>query len=111
MCVSHINLLRSASPNPDEIMRENRNYVRKRKPIGFTMDDLDDERSDDDAFDINFEPKPSTSRVLPSRICKPQNFSQDDTEEDQSVHQDLNNVSKSEENPPEIPRYVLTKIE
>ena len=66
-------------------------------------------------------PKKSTTkkeilprRIIPSRNCRPKNFpdeSQDNTEEDQSVHEDLNNVSKSEENPPEIPRYVLTKIE
>ena len=52
--------------------------------------------------------KPSTSRVLPSRNCKPKNFhdeSQDDTEEDESELEGMNTVSLA--NPPiEIPRYV-----
>ena len=86
----------SFSPNPDDIMKENVNYVRKRKPIGFTMDDLDNEKSDDDAFES--KAKPSTSRALPSRNCKPKNFHESD---DKSEHEDLNTVAG------EIPRYVI----
>ena len=79
-------------------MKENLNYIRKRKPIDFTMNDLQEE-SDDDDFVSNA--KPSASRALPNRNSKPKNFhesdneNQDDTEEDES---ELENSSGSSMN-------------
>lgn len=64
-------------------MKENPNYIRKRKPIDFTLNDLVEE--DDDSFSIDVQP--STSRSLPTRNCKPKNFrekNQNHTEEDES---------------------------
>ena len=51
-------------------MKENQEYIRKRRPINFTLDDLENDKQDE-AFDYqNFDPIPSTSRALPNRICK-----------------------------------------
>ena len=44
-------------------------YIRKRRPINFTLDDLENDEQDE-AFDYqNMDLMPSTSRALPSRIC------------------------------------------
>ena len=53
-------------------MKENPNYVRKRKPINFTMDDLEADEMKDDTFEINIDP--GTTRTLPRRNCKPKNL-------------------------------------
>lgn len=51
-------------------MKENQEYIRKRRPINFTLDDLENDEQDE-TFDYkNFDPMPSTSRALPSRICR-----------------------------------------
>ena len=102
-------------PNPDDIiMKENQEYVRKRRPINFTMEDLHEEL-EDDVFVSNTIP--STSRALPNRNSKPKNFhesdneNQDDTEEDESELEDMNseenNVGKMENPPSEIEKYVI----
>ena len=56
--------------SPNDVMKENQEYIRKRRPINFTLDDLENDKQDE-AFDYqNFDPMPGTSRALPSRICK-----------------------------------------
>ena len=46
-----------ASP---DVMKENQEYVRKRRPINFTLDDLENDEQDE-AFDYqNIDPIPST---------------------------------------------------
>ena len=72
-------------------MKENQEYVRKRRPITFTLSDLDED--DEDKFEMNIQP--STSRSLPTRNCKPNKFNksdddQNDTEEDESELDDSN---------------------
>ena len=66
-----------SNSNPDDdIMKENPNYVRKRKPINFTMEDLEADQIEDEAFQINIEPGDgSITRNLPSRNCKPKYLS------------------------------------
>ena len=49
-------------------MKENKNYIRKRKPVNFTMDDL----NEDDTGDANYKgsPKPGngdSKRDMPRR--------------------------------------------
>ena len=66
------NFRKSSNPNPDDVMKENPNYVRKRKPINFTMDDLEADEMEDDTFEINIDP--GTTRTLPRRNCKPKNL-------------------------------------
>ena len=67
-----------ASP---DVMKENQEFIRKRRPINFTLDDLENDEQDE-AFDYqSFDPIPSTSRALPSRNCKKlydENSSSDD---------------------------------
>ena len=82
-------------------MKENQEYVRKKRPINFTMDDLDAAKELDDDLFIATNIKPSTTRVLPSRNCKPKNFHESD---DKSEHKDMNTISG------EIPRYVLESV-
>ena len=49
-------------------MEKNHEYIRKKRPINFTMDDLEREKDEEDeAFDYNSKPGPS--RFLP--IAKP----------------------------------------
>ena len=57
------------SSTPKE-MKENKNYVRKRIPINFTMNDLvkDSEENEDEAFISHVQP--NTSRSVPKRNCK-----------------------------------------
>ena len=77
----------SLSPNPDDIIKENANYIRERKPINFTLSDLEED-DDEDAFTIDVQP--STSRSMPTRSCKPNNFpdGQDNSETDESCSDD-----------------------
>ena len=45
-------------------MKENQEYVRKKRPINFTMDDLDAAKELDDELFVGNITKPSKSRVL-----------------------------------------------
>ena len=77
----------SSSPNPDDIMKENQEYIRKRKPVNFTLADLEEE---DEEFDYqNFDPIPSTSRALPSRICKKKILYDDKSSSDEEPDEDV----------------------
>ena len=52
-------------------MKENPEYIRKRRPINFTLPDLEADSSDvghDENFEVDVQP--STSRTLPNRGCK-----------------------------------------
>ena len=52
-------------------MKENQEYIRKRRPINFTLPDLEADSSDvghDENFEVDVQP--STSRALPNRGCK-----------------------------------------
>ena len=50
-------------------MKGNQEYIRNRRPVNFTLDDLENDEQDE-AFDYqNMDLMPSTSRALPSRIC------------------------------------------
>ena len=44
------------------------NYTKKRKPINFTIEDLDADMEEDGEFRVNV--KPTTSRTMPKRKCK-----------------------------------------
>ena len=77
----------SSSPNPDDIMKENQEYIRKRRPVNFTLADLEEE---DEEFDYqNFDPMPSTSRALPSRICKKKILYDDKSSSDEEPDEDV----------------------
>ena len=60
----------AASPASPDVMKENQEYIRKRRPINFTLPDLENDEQDEEFVCQNFDPMPSTSRTLPSRICK-----------------------------------------
>ena len=82
-------------------MKENQEYVRKRRPINFTMEDLHEEL-EDDVFVSNTIP--STSRALPSRNCKPKNFHESDEESQDDT------LSEIEMYVLKINLYILTYI-
>ena len=52
------------------MLRENKNYIKKRKPINITLDDLDAirEEDDDEEFKVNVA-LPTDKRTLPGREC------------------------------------------
>ena len=57
-----------AKSSADKVMKENKNYIRKRKPVNFTMDDLNEDAAEDENY--RGSPKPSNSdskRVMPRR--------------------------------------------
>ena len=61
--------IKAANPASPDVMKENQECIRKRRPINFTLDDLENDEQDE-AFDYqNMDLMPSTSRALPSRIC------------------------------------------
>jgi len=83
-------------------MKENQEYIRKRRPINFTLPDLENDE-EDETFDYqNFNPMPSTSRSLPSGICKKKivydEKSSSDNESDEET--ESNDAKKSIENEP-----------
>ena len=52
-----------------EIMKPNQEYIRKRRPNGFTSGDCDANIEDEDEeFECNYHP--TTSKSLPKRDCK-----------------------------------------
>ena len=68
-------------------MKENQEYIRKRRPVNFTLADLEEE---DEEFDYqNFDPMPSTSRALPSRICKKKILYDDKSSSDEEPDEDV----------------------
>ena len=67
----------NGSPSADNIMKENQNYIRKRKQVNFTLPDLEADKEEDE--DATFEIKncqPSTSRIVPKRNCTKQTMYQ-----------------------------------
>ena len=70
---------------------KNPNYVRKRKPIDFTIDDIaaDAEGIDDKTIISNFQfDEKMTKRSLPKRNCKDKNILYNNPEEDQKSSED-----------------------
>ena len=59
----------SSSPNPDDIMKENKHYIRERKPITFDMNDLEQHKDLEDDDEFKTTAKPSTSRTMYDRTC------------------------------------------
>ena len=56
-----------SNSNPDDdidMMKENPNYVRKRNPINFTMQDLEGDQIEDETFQISIEPGSSSTSNL-----------------------------------------------
>ena len=73
----------TADPASPDVMKENKEYIRKRRPINFTLADLENDQQEDVAFEYqNFDPMPSTSRALPSRICKAKTLYNDKSSSD-----------------------------
>ena len=60
-------------------MKENQEYIRKRRPINFTLDDLENDEQDEEFDYQNSDPMPSTSRALPRRICKKKSLYNDES--------------------------------
>ena len=60
----------SASRDPT-IMKQNKEYIRKRRPLNITMDDLDldMEVEEDTDYHHNTNIKPSLTRTIPKRKC------------------------------------------
>ena len=58
----------STSPNPDDVMKENQEFVRKKRPINFTMEDLEQDK-DLEVDEFKTAAKPSTSRTMYDRTC------------------------------------------
>ena len=71
----------SASRDPT-IMKQNKEYIRKRRPLNITMDDLDldMEVEEDTDYHHNTNIKPSLTRTIPKRKC----FKKIDDEEENS---------------------------
>ena len=62
-------------------MKENQEYVRKRRPINFTLPELEkeiDEENEGSDYQI-LDPTPGTSRSLPMRSCKEGTVHYDDS--------------------------------
>ena len=51
-------------------MKENKNYIRKRKPIDFTLDDLAKDAEECEYVDFESKVQPNSSRSVPKRNCK-----------------------------------------
>ena len=80
-----------SSPPNNVAYIKNQNYVRKRKPIDFTIDDIaaDAEGIDDKTIISNFQfDEKMTKRSLPKRNCKDKNILYNNPEEDQKSSED-----------------------
>ena len=87
-------------------MRENKEYIRKKRPINFTMADLeaDMEEENDAQYEINIPASSGAVRKLPKRSCsKPivhentKNSSEDDELENEALNESTENDDTADE--------------
>ena len=106
----------ATDPASPDVMKENQECIRKRRPINFTLDDLENDEQEETFEYKNFDPMPSTSRALPSRNCKKKilydDKSSSDDEDDKDVTKEIPNFSdgknyiwNEDENQPEPDDY------
>ena len=69
--------------------------VRKRKPIDFTMDDLEAEKSDEDSDGFVASVSPAERRRMPKRKCTSQNTNESDDEFDNYVDDLVDSATKN----------------
>ena len=82
---------------PSPIIQENKSYIRKRKPINFTLDDLNEDENEDKNWNTSpeapktlaasNEPSVKKSRMMPRRSAASKiqtNFSDDDEDDEVS---------------------------
>ena len=85
-------------PASPDVMKENQEYIRKRRPINFTLDDLENDEQDETFEYQNFDPMPSTSRALPSRNCKKKiHYDDKSSSEDEQNFSDRKNSIQNED--------------
>ena len=89
-----------------EVMRENKEYIRKKRPINFTMADLeaDIEEDYDAQYEINIPASSGAVRKLPKRSCSKQivhentkNSSEDDELENEALNESTENDDTADE--------------
>ena len=80
----HVGLAHLSGGNPTEST-----LIRKRKPINFTMADLEAEKSDDSGDEFSLDVQPSTSRTVLKRSCTKSNYDLTDSDSFNENHDDL----------------------
>ena len=77
-----------------EVMRENKEYIRKKRPVNFTMADLeaDMEEENDTQYEINIPACPAAIRKQPKRSCSKEIVHENmkDSSEDDELENDAN---------------------
>ena len=84
-------------PASPDVIKENQEYIRKRRPINFTLPDLaaDAEEVNDEDFKLNMPSSSGVIQKLPKRNCS-KKITYDEGEN--SSNDDGNNESKTEAN-------------
>ena len=90
-----------------EVMRENKEYIRQKRPINFTMADLeaDMEEENDAQYEINIPASSGAVRKLPKRSCSKQivyenmkdSSEDDELENEASLNESTQNSTKNED--------------
>ena len=90
-----------------EVMRENKEYIRQKRPINFTMADLeaDMEEENDAQYEINIPAASGAVRKLPKRSCSKQivyenmkdSSEDDELENEASLNESTQNSTKNED--------------
>ena len=93
--------IKAANPASPDVMKENQEYIRKRRPINFTLPELEkeiDEENEGIDYQI-LDPMPGTSRSLPSRSCKT-SINYDDKSSDDEPEEEAKLNEESTKNSP-----------
>ena len=103
--------IKAANPASPDVMKENQEYIRKRRPINFTLPELEkeiDEENEGIDYQI-LDPMPGTSRSLPSRSCKT-SINYDDKSSDDEPEEEAKLNKESTKNPPVLKIMVMIQI-